>query len=152
MAGVDPDRPVSTTAWVIGATGLLGSAVCRRLVAQGRELRTTDVPWDDPTAAVEALLHAADQLPQGWEAYWCAGAGVVGSSQAELDAEIAVLNGFLTSWEPRPAGNGLFLASSAGGVYAGASGPPFTEHTEPAPISAYGRAKLRSEEIGRAHV
>ena len=46
-----------------------------------------------------------------------------------------------------PAGNGFFLASSAGGVYAGASGPPFTEHTEPAPISAYGRAKLRSEEI-----
>ena len=32
-------------------------------------------------------------------------------------------------------------------MYAGSSGPPFTEHTEPAPISAYGRAKLRSEEI-----
>ena len=26
-------------------------------------------------------------------------------------------------------------------------GAPFTEHTTPAPISAYGRAKLRSEEI-----
>ena len=72
---------------------------------------------------------------------------MVGSSQAELDAEIAVLEGFLTRWDPRPAGNGFFLASSAGGVYAGSSGPPFTEHTEPAPISAYGRAKLRSEEI-----
>ena len=35
-------------------------------------------------------------------------------------------------------------------MYAGASGPPFTEHTEPAPISAYGRAKLRSEEIATA--
>ena len=71
---------------------------------------------------------------RGWETYWCAGAGVVGSSQAELDAEVAVLEGFLSRWEPRsdPAGNGFFLASSAGGVYAGASGPPFTEHTEPA--------------------
>ena len=28
--------------------------------------------------------------------------------------------------------------------------PPFTEHTEPAPISPYGRAKLRSEEIATA--
>ena len=47
-------------------------------------------------------------------------------------------------------GHGLFLASSAGGVYAGSTGAPFTEHTEPAPISAYGLAKLRSEEIATA--
>ncbi len=133
---------------MVGATGLLGSAVSRRLVAQRRELRTTDVPWNDPDAAVDALLRAAGQLPDGgWELYWCAGAGVVGSSQAELDAEVAVLDGFLSRWEPDAAGNGFFLASSAGGVYAGAAGPPFTEHTEPAPISPYGRAKLRTEEI-----
>ena len=138
---------------MVGATGLLGSAVCRRLAAQRREFRTTDVPWDDPDAAVEALVRGAEQLPDGgWEVYWCAGAGVVGSSQAELDAEVAVLEGFLGRWEPQPdpAGNGFFLASSAGGVYAGATGPPFTEHTEPAPISPYGRAKLRSEEIATA--
>ena len=94
MAGHDPD--LGRAAWVVGATGLLGSAVCRRLVAQRRDFRTTDVPWDDPDAAVEALLRAAEQLPGGgWEVYWCAGAGVVGSSQAELDTEVAVLDGFL---------------------------------------------------------
>ena len=53
------------------------------------------MPWEDPPAAVDALLRAAEQLPEGWEAYWCAGAGVVSSSQAELDGEIAVLDGFL---------------------------------------------------------
>ena len=85
-------------------------------------------------AAVEALLRAAERLPEASEAYWCAGAGVVGSSHASCHAEVAVLEGFLTRWDPRPAGNGFFLASSAGGVYAGSSGPPFTEHTEPAAI------------------
>ena len=54
-------------------------------------------------------------------------------------------------WEPRPGrGHGLFLASSAGGVYAGSTGAPFTEHTPPAPISPYGLAKLRSEEVATA--
>ena len=34
---------------------------------------------------------------------------------------------------------GLFVASSAGGVYAGSSDPPFTERSVPRPISPYGR-------------
>ncbi len=41
----------------------------------------------------------------------------------------------------------LFLTSSAGGVYAGSEAPPFGEHTPPAPISPYGRLKLRQEEL-----
>jgi UDP-glucose 4-epimerase len=97
---------------------------------------------------VEALLGTASSLPaSGWDVYWCAGAGVVGSTQAELDEEIAVLSDFLSRWTPSAAGCGFFLASSAGGVYAGASDAPFTEHTTPVPISPYGLAKLRSEEI-----
>ena len=147
-----PASDVSTrpVALVVGAGGLLGSAVCRRLRTLGREVRTTPVPWGDRRAAVEAVLHAAAGLPDsGWQVHWCAGSGVVGSSQDDLDAEIAVLEDFLRHWSPRP-GGGLFLASSAGGVYAGAAGPPFTEHTAAAPISAYGGAKLRAEEIATA--
>jgi UDP-glucose 4-epimerase len=140
-----------TTAWVIGSGGLLGSAVCRRLRGLGREALTTAVPWEDHDAAVEALLLGARALPDAdWEVYWCAGAGVVGSTQAELDNELAVLEDFLAQWEPTGPGRGFFLASSAGGVYAGSTGAPFTEHTEPAPISPYGLAKLRSEEIATA--
>ena len=37
------------------------------------------------------------------------------------------------------------LASSAGGVYGGSDASPITESTPPAPISAYGHAKLASE-------
>ncbi len=141
--------PPARVAWVVGAGGLLGSAVCRRLETLGREVRTTQVPWGDHEASVEALLQDAADLPAPWEAYWCAGAGVVGSTTEDLDEEIAVLADFLGRWDPDTGSNGcgFFLASSAGGVYAGASGAPFTEHTEPVPISPYGWAKLRSEEI-----
>jgi UDP-glucose 4-epimerase len=141
--------PGERVAWVVGAGGLLGSAVCRRLIALGHEVRATTVPWGDRDGSVEALLAGAGELPvSGWEVYWCAGAGVVGSSQADLDNEIAVLEDFLARWEPAEAPwRGFFLASSAGGVYAGSRGAPFTEHTDPAPISPYGLAKLRSEEI-----
>lgn len=144
--------PATRVAWVVGAGGLLGSAVCRRLGTLGREVRTTRVPWGDHDASVEALLRDVAGLPAAWEVYWCAGAGVVGSSTEDLDEEVAVLAEFLGRWEPDtdPNGCGFFLASSAGGVYAGATGAPFTEHTEPAPISPYGRAKLRSEEIATA--
>ncbi len=140
----DPTRP----AWVVGAGGLLGSAVCRRLRALGRRPRTTVVPWEDHDAAVEVLVGDADELGGALEVYWCAGAGVVATSDEDLAAEVAVLGAFLERWQPDgPGPRGFFLASSAGGVYAGASGGPFTEHTEPAPLSAYGHAKLRMEAL-----
>ena len=85
-------------------------------------------------------------LPDDWQLWWCAGSGVVGTGEAELDAEVAVLEDFLGQWQPEGTGRrGIFFASSAGGVYAGASGSPFSEDTEPVAISPYGHAKLRSE-------
>ena len=84
----------------------------------------------------------------GRRVFWCAGAGVVGDRPEVLDAEVAVLEGFLDGVAARaPGQRGFFFASSAGGVYAGSSGSPFTEHTDPAPLSPYGQAKLRSEQL-----
>ena len=135
---------------MVGATGLLGSSVCRRLRAQGREVRTAVVPWTDRAGAVDALARAAEALPdRGWEVYWCAGAGVVGTSQEQLDDEVAVLEQFLRRWEPSDGTCGLFMASSAGGVYAGSAVAPFTELSAPVPISPYGHAKLRAEDVAR---
>jgi len=42
---------------------------------------------------------------------------------------------------------GLFYASSAGGLFAGSTGPPFSESTPPNPLSPYGESKVLSEEI-----
>ncbi|WP_051276017.1 NAD-dependent epimerase/dehydratase family protein [Marmoricola sp. URHB0036] len=146
--GPDPHPDQARTAWVIGGGGLLGSAVCRRLRALGREPRTTIVPWEDRDNAVTALLAAVEGLAGALEVYWCAGAGVVATSEEDLAVEMAILEQFLERWQPDGRHrHGFFLASSAGGVYAGARGGPFTEHTEPAPLSPYGHAKLRTEVI-----
>ena len=45
--------------WVIGAQGLLGSAVCRELVRTGRRAVSHTIPWDDPPDAIAMLGTAA---------------------------------------------------------------------------------------------
>ncbi|MBO9523807.1 MAG: NAD-dependent epimerase/dehydratase family protein [Nocardioidaceae bacterium] len=134
--------------WVVGAGGLLGGAVARAARERGIPVLTARVPWSDPDAAVAALTATAASLPTtGWRLAWCAGSGVVSSTTDHLDAEVGTLHRFLTGWRPQADANrcGVFVASSAGGVYAGSASPPFTENTEPVPISPYGAAKLRVE-------
>lgn len=152
-----PAEPPPAT-WVIGAGGLLGSAVCRQLTQDDRVVLTQDVPWGAPAgslAALEAGIERLLALGPRWRVLWCAGAGVIGTGQDQLDEEVEVLTGFLDRLLVAVAGRedlagALFVASSAGGVYAGSTGPPFTELTEPRPISPYGEAKLRSEQLAGA--
>jgi UDP-glucose 4-epimerase len=124
-------------------------------------------------AGAERLRVAANGGP--WRIAWCAGAGVTGSSQDALDSELDVLRRGLAAFaevlappqegspasdvvpgkdhtpsegrDPGSAGRRghFFLASSAGGVYAGAPNPPFTEESPTAPLAPYGWAKLRAE-------
>ena len=128
--------------------GLLGRAVERRLRSQRRAFRGVSVTWADAALAVDELLAAAslaadDSGPGGWQLVWCAGAGVVNTSEDDLRLEVTLLERFLDRLDQPP--RSMFLASSAGGAYAGASGPPFTERHEARPVSAYGRAKLATE-------
>lgn len=134
---------------VVGG-GLLGSAVARHLERTGRRPHGVAVPWDDPELALAALLTAAagtaqeaERAGEDWNLMWCAGAGVVGTSEAALDGEVRLLRAFLEGIGAPP--HAMFLASSAGGVYAGSERPPFTERHEPRPLSAYGVAKLATE-------
>jgi len=137
--------------WIVGR-GLLGTAVQRALVEQAwRE--PTPIAWDQPefkasvTASVAAFGAAVEHCD--WQIIWCAGAGVVGTSKAELAAETASLQFFLDQLLLHPgfrANRGqFFLSSSAGGVHAGAIAMPITEDSQPAPLSDYGRAKLEQE-------
>jgi nucleoside-diphosphate-sugar epimerase len=142
-------EPEERPAWVIGSGGLLGGAVVRRLRRRGGEVLVSSIPWHDSSAALAVLLRDAGSLPEvGAEVYWCAGAGVVGTSVEALDDEVELLTAFLAGWQPQGSCS-FFLASSAGGVYAGSSGPPFNEDSVPNPLAPYGHAKLRAEEVVR---
>ena len=121
---------------VVGAGGLLGSAVCRALGGAD----TLDVPWG--TAAAADVLRAAAAR----DVVWCAGAGVTATGPEALAEEVRAFEALL---DGMPGGR-LFVASSAGGVYAGAGPAPFDETSPVAPLSAYGEAKLALEGAARS--
>jgi UDP-glucose 4-epimerase len=155
----------TTVAWVIGARGLLGSAVTAEISARQdwQLLPSLPLPWSEPElldgAAADTmtrLLEAADERgavdaePAGWAVVWVGGAAVTSTPERLLDEEFGQLEAVLAAIESRigrsVAGGAVFYASSAGGVYGGSAHPPFTESTEPAPISAYGHFKVRAED------
>jgi len=142
--------------WVVGGGGLVGRQVVAEGSTAGYVVSVPDTPWSDvgaSVAALEAQLRdfAAD-VTGDWAIAWCAGAGVVATSEDDLTQEVDVHDGALRAVEGLiheglldPARGGIFLASSAGGVHAGSADPPFTEETPVAPLVPYGHAKVAME-------
>jgi UDP-glucose 4-epimerase len=146
--------------WVVGRGGLLGKGVESVLRTRGRIWHPSEnFDWEDPDAAAAQLQAACGAFAHEvgdacWQAAWCAGAGVVGSAAAELDRESALLALFLNALSDalgpeRRAAGAVFLASSAGGVYAGAHDPPFREDSPVRPLAPYGENKLKQESLAR---
>ena len=138
--------------WAVGAGGLLGSAVVAAQRGRGEVWSPpTSMRWSSP-GAVDDIAHAAREFVAAtrggpWRVAWCAGAAVTDADPAVLAHERRLLISLLGELQRHadPGLGSLFLASTAGGVYAGADGQPFDEDTEPVPLSAYGRAKLAQE-------
>jgi UDP-glucose 4-epimerase len=136
--------------WVVGAGGLLGGSVVRSLERDDRTWApSAPIAWTDPEVAMHQLrsgaaefLAAAGDRP--WQVAWCAGAGVTASGRAHLERELQYLDALLDGLRDASPG-ALFLASSAGALYAGSQAPPFDEHTPIAPISEYGWVKAEME-------
>ena len=81
---------------------------------------------------------------------WAAGAGVVGTSEEDLERERQFYTAFLARLlevtdQSIRSQLSLFLASSAGALYAGSGPPPFTETSDIQPLSPYGHSKLAME-------
>lgn len=136
--------------WVIGAGGLVGSAVAR---AAGLDVfASRKIPWGtlaaDPLLGAELTRFADWAGDDDWAVVWAAGAGVMLTSRDALDLELELYEAFcrrLLVTPPKGRG-GFYLVSSAGGVYAGSSNPPFGPASVPKPLNAYGRTKLAQED------
>lgn len=151
-----------TLAWVLGARGLLGSALCRALSL--RDVKTfapsEKFQWGDESrlrsqielAAREFSAHASQV--KHWEIYWAAGVGTMASSEESLGPETRALSWLLEliqSDARLSAMPGKFVfSSSAGAIYAACSDEVITERSLPAPNSAYGREKLSQEDLLRS--
>jgi len=139
--------------WVVGSGGLVGRHVVAELERAGHEVLTTVVPWEAEedsvltlTAEVERFARARAGRP--WALAWCAGAGVVATGEEALATEVRVFERVTAALAASVAADDagvVFLASSAGGLYAGSAPAPFDERTTPRPLVAYGRAKLAME-------
>lgn len=149
-----------TVVWVVGARGLLGAALSRA-VAGSSELTLLQVeplPWSDRDAFAAAAAAAANSVvasagpDKRWMVLWAAGNAVTATPPEALTIERGQLNIVLdaitaAAAAQRSESRGVFFyASSAGGIYAGAAGPPYTERSVPVPIAPYGRFKLAAEE------
>jgi len=156
-----PTQGPTHVTWIVGAGGLLGTAVVRALRQRGDGLTMTSrIQWDNAALAqqqlaegIELLVRSADDQNCPWHIAWCAGAGVTGTSAHKLQTELETLHHFFhhLSRQPATRDNRVFFASSAGALYAGSANPPFTEQHAPAPISDYGRAKFAAEDIVAAY-
>jgi UDP-glucose 4-epimerase len=148
-----------TFAWVLGSTGLLGTALCSVLRGQGIELFYPDqrFAWADHRRLFAQLTHAAQDFVrrstgfERWEIYWAAGTGTMGSGADAMARETEALAWLLQRLEasaPQLPSFGCFaLASSAGAIYAGAVDEVITEETAASPTTAYAEAKLAQERM-----
>jgi len=143
--------------WVLGSGGLLGSNVARAARESGRVWEPQQrVPWThvDARQVLSRQVMAFSEVlgsREPWEIAWCAGSGITTSAPKGLAEENATFAFFLREVSRRLApaqltAGGLFVASSAGGVFAGSAEPPFTEQSATRPISPYGEAKLELED------
>jgi UDP-glucose 4-epimerase len=144
--------------WVIGSGGLLGQALVRQFRKKGVLLFTgRSVPWEDSREATQSLRSDVERFfdwvgNDSWSICWTAGQAVVSTADNETLLELKTFQGLVDAvaeGASLQAPGVFFLTSSAGGIYAGASTPPFGISSPPKPISAYGRLKLAQEEYAR---
>ncbi|SBN63966.1 UDP-glucose 4-epimerase [Curtobacterium sp. 9128] len=144
-----------TTSLVVGGGGFLGRAVVAALEGAGDRVLVPRVPWGDQDAAAAVLVDAVRALRAGdgpWRLVWCAGTGFVATGADAFAIEAALLARVLDPAATAPDGAAaastpgiVFFASSAGATYAGSTGVPFDESTDPRPLAPYGSSRLAAE-------
>ena len=147
--------------WILGRSGLLGSAIGQTLqsVSPLQEWRgpVEHFSWRNPEElsvqlrlSVQALKETlADTPGSQWRIVWAAGNGTIRSLPEELAEETAAWKMLLTLLSTNlqdPPGRIFFASSSA--VY-GTNPDQLTEYTPPSPTAPYGEAKVMQEALLR---
>lgn len=151
-SGPTARTPDAMDVWVIGAGGLLGSAVVRSVGASDRVFPAPAVPWRSPDDSVATLrrslaaFHAWRDPLRPWSTLWTAGSGVIASSAAQLSAEAAVAGAFAEDVARRPEPDGALLFASTASILGDSGAQVLDESAPPDPRNTYAHAKLRQEE------
>lgn len=147
--------------WVLGGSGLLGSAIRRQLLQRLQPVFTPSqrIGWSYPLGIERDMDLAVHQFARQlrahvpWTIFWAAGVGAMGSSAEELLVEtqaLATLLGLISSHHRlRHTPGRLVFASSAGAIYADSLDHVISEASPIAPSTAYARAKLQQEALLR---
>lgn len=145
--------------WVLGAGGMLGTALIRELRRLGDNVYQYREPfdWKNPERMRAQFVRAVKEFLAGfssgdrWEIYWAAGMGSMGSGKADLGSEAAALGSFLASLRdqlPACKASGVIgFASSAGALYASCTDFEITEASAVSAANDYARTKLSQEQM-----
>lgn len=143
--------------WVIGRGGLLGTSVERHLSVQSKTWSpSSPLRWLSHSEFSSSLSAAVDEFfervgNEAWSILWCAGIGVVSSAEELLSDEVLkvrlLFENLVAQEGPVLRRGVLFYSSSAGGIYAGSTTPPFDEFGVACPLNPYGAQKLTCEQL-----
>lgn len=146
-------------AWVLGASGLLGSALVRALRQGNIDVHqpSTRFSWREVETAKSQLALEADAFGKRaesfhrWTVFWAAGVGSMASQPGALNSEELLLGTLLealgnhASLRKLPAT--FVLSSSAGALYGGAPAACYGESSPISPSTPYAESKLRQEQL-----
>lgn len=150
-----------TSAWIVGNGGLLGSALSRSFEGASTAVYQprTRLVWSDadalPAHFATGVREFSERLSpsSGWEIYWAAGIGNMGSAPSQFDNESRALQVLLDevarNERLRACPGAVVYCSSAGALYAGSTDRFVTESSPVAPTTPYAFAKLAQEDLLR---
>jgi len=142
---------------VTGGSGFLGSAIARRLLQRGDEVRILDI-WDDEGRSKDAEFVLSDILDRNRVAEAMQGVDVVHHNVALVPITksgdrfwtVNVEGTRIAAEESVRAGASAFVYMSSSAIFGTPQSNPILDSTVPHPIEKYGRAKLAGEEAARA--
>lgn len=139
---------------LLGAGGVLGSAVCKVLSREGADVHLIRPTWMSPLAVSDTIREAVPSVVAGHggtTVVWAAGVGHVGASAESLSAETRGVAALADALRRLPADRAaqvtVVFASSAGAIFGGHGTGEIGEETPPRPLTSYGNEKLAQEQL-----